>query len=97
MALKSSAPLGYAQASLTTVQALSALLAVPSGATYAVISPETNGFRWRDDGTNPTAAIGMPVAAGATLTYDGDLSAIKLVSQTGTCTVNVSYFVSRHP
>lgn len=97
MAIKSSAPLGYAQAALTTVQALSALLAVPAGATYAILTAETNGFRWRDDGTNPTAGVGMPVAAGSTLVYDGDLSAIRVVSQTGTCTLNVAYFGSRHP
>lgn len=97
MALPSSAPLGYAQASLTVVQLLSALLAVPSGATYVVLIPETNGLRWRDDGTNPTAAIGMPVAAGQSFVYDGDLSKLRVVSQAATCTLNLAYFAARHP
>lgn len=97
MTLLSSSPLGYAQASLTTVQALSALLAIPGGATYVVLTPETSGLRWRDDGTNPTATVGMPVAAGGTLTYDGDLTKLKVVSQSGTSTVNIAYYVARHP
>jgi hypothetical protein len=89
--LKDSASAGaYQQMTVTTV--VRPRRSPPAQATYAIIIPETNGIRWRDDGTNPTAAIGMPVAAGATLVYDGDLSAIKIVSQTGTSTVNVSYF-----
>lgn len=95
MAIKSSASAGaYQQMSVTTVVNLTT---VPAQATYALISPETNGIRWRDDGTDPTAAIGMPVAAGSTLTYDGDPTKIRIVSQSGTSTVNVSYFVARHP
>ena len=31
--------------------------------------------RWRDDGVAPTASVGMPIAAGAYFTYDGDLKA----------------------
>lgn len=97
MALLSSAPLGYTQASLTTVQALSALAAIPAGATYVMLIPETNGCRFRDDATNPTAAIGMPIAAAGSFIYDGDLTKLKLVSQTGTCTLNIAYYGSRHP
>jgi hypothetical protein len=95
MALKTSASAGtYQQMSVTTVVGLTS---PPTQSTYAIIIPETNGIRWRDDGTNPTASIGMPVAAGSTFVYDGDVSALKIVSQTGTATVNVSYYVSRHP
>jgi hypothetical protein len=69
MALKSSASAGaYQQMSVTTVVNLTS---APAQATYALISPETNGIRWRDDGTDPTAAVGFPVAAGATFVYDG--------------------------
>ena len=90
---KDSASAGaYQQMSVTTVVGLTS---PPAQATYAIIIPETNGIRWRDDGTDPTATVGMPVAAGSTLVYDGDLSKIKIVSQTGTATVNVSYFVHR--
>lgn len=94
MALATSAPLGYVQQSLTVAANLST---IPAGATYVVIVPETNGLRYRDDGTDPTAAIGIPVSAGQTLTYDGSLSKLRIVSQTGTSTVNIAYYAARHP
>lgn len=97
MALKSSGPLGYAQGDVSTVVLLSTLLAIPPGATYVVVTPESDGIRWRDDGTNPTASVGMPLAAGATLSYDGDPAKLRVVAQTGTATVNVAYYASRHP
>lgn len=62
-------------------------------ANFALITPDTNGVRWRDDGTNPTASIGMPLAAGVTLQYDGDLSKIKFIESTASAVLNVSYYV----
>ncbi len=31
----------------------------PAGATIAVLSAETGGVRWRDDGTDPTTTTGI--------------------------------------
>ena len=62
-------------------------------ANFALITPDTNGVRWRDDGTAPTASIGMPLAAGVTLQYDGDLSKIKFIESTASAVLNVSYYV----
>ena len=67
-------------------------LTVPSGATMALITPETQAVRWRDDGTAPTAAVGMPIAAGAYFTYDGDLKAIRFIEQTASAKLNISYY-----
>lgn len=94
MSLPSSAPLGYVQQSVTAAAALST---IPVGATYAVLVPESNAIRYRDDGTNPTAAIGMPVAAGASITYDGNLAAVKVISQSGTASLNIAYYAARRP
>lgn len=58
----------------------------------AIIVPETQGVRWRDDGVNPTATVGMPLAVGATLVYDGDLTKIRFFQQAATATLNVSYY-----
>jgi hypothetical protein len=58
----------------------------------ALITPETQGVRWRDDGTNPSATVGMPLAAGVTLQYDGDLKKIKFIEQTASAKVNISYY-----
>lgn len=58
----------------------------------AIITPEGQAVRWRDDGVAPTADVGMPLAAGVTLQYDGDLTQIRFIQQTGTAKLNVTYY-----
>jgi hypothetical protein len=90
MGLKSTTSiLGYQQ--ITSLSA-AASLTVPTGATMALITPETEGVRWRDDGTDPTSSVGMPIAAGAYFNYDGDLNRIRFIQQTATAKLNVSYY-----
>lgn len=90
MGLKSTTVcLGYQQ--ITSLSSATGLT-VPVGATMAVIAPLTQGVRWRDDGTNPTASVGMPVSAGAYFNYDGDLKSIKFIEQTASAQLNVSYY-----
>jgi hypothetical protein len=60
--------------------------------TIALITPLTGNVRWRDDGTNPTASVGMPLAAGVTLQYDGNLRGIKFINNGGTAELNISYY-----
>lgn len=61
--------------------------------TLAVIVPETQAVRWRDDGTAPTSSVGMPLAVGQPLEYDGDLSKIQFIEQSASAKINVSYYV----
>lgn len=58
----------------------------------AIITPEAQAVRWRDDGVAPTATVGMPLAAGVTLQYDGDLSQIQFIEQTGGAKLNITYY-----
>ena len=58
----------------------------------AIITPEAQAVRWRDDGVAPTATVGMPLAAGVTLQYDGDLSQIQFIQQTSGAIINVTYY-----
>ena len=58
----------------------------------AIITAEAQAVRWRDDGVAPTASVGMPLAAGVTLQYDGDLSQIQFIEQTAGAIVNVTYY-----
>ena len=58
----------------------------------AMITPETQGVRWRDDDTDPTNSVGMPLAAGTTLQYDGDLTKIKFIEQVAGAKLNISYY-----
>ena len=76
--------------SLTVPQKdLSGLAGTPR---IAIITPEGQGVRWRDDGVAPTASVGMPLAAGVTLQYDGDLSQIQFIQQSATAKLNITYY-----
>lgn len=80
---------GYQQiASLTSAVGLT----VPEGATIALISPEGQAVRWRDDGTAPTASVGQPLAAGGELHYDVNLAAISFIEQDAGAKLNVTYY-----
>lgn len=90
MGLKSTTVcLGYQQ--ITSLSAATALT-VPTGATAALIVASTQNIRWRDDGTNPTASVGMPVLVDTYFTYDGDLSRIRFIEQSSGAVLNVSYY-----
>ena len=58
----------------------------------AIITPETQAVRWRDDGVAPTASVGMPLAAGVTLQYDGDINQIQFIEQTAGAKLNITYY-----
>lgn len=58
----------------------------------AIITAETQAVRWRDDDVAPTATVGMPLASGSTLQYDGDLTKIRFIEQTASAKINVTYY-----
>ena len=89
--------MGYQQiTSLSSAPGLTVPARTPDGSkqqpTCALIIAETQVVRWRDDGTNPTASIGMPLAVGVPLQYDGDLTKIKFIEQTASAKLNISYY-----
>ena len=98
MGLKSTtSALGYQQiTSLSASTALTVPTTDANGAkcqpTLAVIVCETQDVRWRDDGTAPTASVGMPLAVGVPLAYDGNLQNIRFIQQSSSATLNVSYY-----
>ena len=59
---------------------------------FALIIAEGAPVRWRDDSTAPTATVGMPLAVGVPLQYDGDLSKIKFIQQSASAKLNISYY-----
>jgi hypothetical protein len=83
-------PLGYQQ--ITSLSASTALT-IPAGAKRAIIQAETQDVRWRDDGTAPTASVGMVISAGDRLAYTGSLPAIRFIEATASAKLNVSYYV----
>jgi hypothetical protein len=60
--------------------------------TLALIVAESTAVRWRDDDVDPTASVGMPLATGVALQYDGDLTKIKFIEQSASSKLNVTYY-----
>lgn len=83
-------PLGYAQDG--TISAASALPSIASDAKAALINVTGANCRWRDDGTNPTTTVGIQLEIGDTFLYTGDLAAFKIIEETTTAVLNVSYY-----
>lgn len=83
-------PLGQEQ--VTALSSAENLPDIPADAAWAVIIPEGNDVRWRDDGTDPTDSIGMPLSISQPLTYSGDLEAIKFIQQGAGAKLNVAYY-----
>jgi len=81
--------LGYQQ--ITSLSSATALT-IPQGATRALIAPSTQSVRWRDDGTNPSASVGMPLAAGSYLSYDGSLSSVRFIETAASAELNITYY-----
>lgn len=83
-------PLGYQQISgLSSATGFT----IPAGASVAIVTPQTQAVRWRDDGTDPSATVGYPLAVGSELTYDSaKLAKIKFFEQTASAVLNVCYY-----
>ena len=83
--------------SASAIQTSACAGGIPTGSTYAFICNEGGAVRWRDDGTNPTSAVGQilgtgavtqPICAGFTTT----LSTLAWIAETGSSTVDVSFY-----
>ncbi len=81
-------PVGYQQ--ITTLTA-SVGLTVAANARFALIVPESQAVRWRDDG-DPTASVGMTLAVGQYLNYTGNLKSLRFIEQTASAKLNISYY-----
>lgn len=65
----------------------------PTGATRAVVQATGGtGLRWRQDGQDPTAQIGMRIEAGAEREFIGNLGTILLIGEGENSSVGVSYY-----
>jgi hypothetical protein len=83
-------PLGYQQ--ITNLSAAVGLT-VPTGARRALVIAETQAVRWRADGTDPSATVGMPLAVATVLDVAlTNLAVIKFFEQAASAKLNVHYF-----
>lgn len=67
-------------------------LTVPTGARMCRIEAATQAVRWRDDGTAPSTTVGMTIAAGGFIEYDGELTRIQFIEAAASAVLNVSYY-----
>jgi len=82
--------LGYQQ--ITDVSSAVGFASVPTGAEFVRIQCEDQAIRWRDDGTNPTASIGMLLYPDCLIEYEGSLSAIKFIETVASAKVNCTFY-----
>lgn len=82
-------PKGFQQ--ITTVSSSTALT-VPDDTEFAFIQCTGQPVRWRDDGTAPTATIGMTLAVGDTLLYTGNLHQLRFIETAASAVLNISYY-----
>jgi hypothetical protein len=99
MTLKSiTSRLGYQQigSGLNVVNSLTVPVVDKNGLnikpSMCIIIAETQAVRWRDDGTAPSATVGMPLPVNTPLIYDGDLTKIQFIEQTASAKLNISYY-----
>lgn len=88
---------GYQQiTSLSSATKLTVPQTTPNGSNmkpvFAIITPEGQAVRWRDDRTAPTASVGMPLAVGVSLQYDGNIQDITFIEQVAGAKLNISYY-----
>jgi hypothetical protein len=88
--------LGYAQAAANTINTAVNVATffpggiIPLGTETLLMIPEAQSIRWRSDGTDPTATVGYPLAAGAELRYTmGQLPKLKVISQVAGAILNI--------
>ena len=88
-------PISFEQISINTAAGLTT---IPSNANKAVITVETAGLRYRDDGTNPTSSVGHNMRVGSVIFLNGrnavlNFKAIK--SGTANSKINVDYYETK--
>ena len=82
-------PVGYQQITTLTT---STALTVPLGAQYALIQCQVQAVRWRDDGTAPTATVGMRLPVGAERWHDGPLAQLRFIEEVVGAILDISYY-----
>lgn len=93
-------PSGYCQitslgSAVNLVTASCSTGSVPAQATIAEICVSTAAIRYRDDGTAPTASIGVPVGSGFCFPYSvsvGGFAALSLIQQSAGAIVDISFY-----
>lgn len=82
-------PQGYEQ--ITDLSSVVALTP-PGSAVYAMMQADGNPIRWRDDGVDPSATVGLRLPLNFSYWYTGSLAALRLVEEVSGAKLNVAYY-----
>lgn len=78
---------------LPSLASAAGFTSVPAGATLADIQVAGQNVNYRDDGTPPTASVGLTIYAGApSFPYSGNLNAIQFIQTAATATGLVCFY-----
>ena len=94
--MPSGSVLGYCFLSQTGVAVLATACTIPFGTKWAWVESENAAIRERADGTAPTASVGFAMPGGsasspAYIALSASLTAVQLIPQTGTMTLNIEF------
>lgn len=82
--------LGYQE--MNSLAASTALPSIPSGTAEAFIVCEAQNVRWRDDGTDPTASVGMLLLPSQPFPYIASLPRLRIIQTTASAACHVTYY-----
>lgn len=68
---------------------------IPAGTVEAFVVCEGQSVRWRDDGTAPTASVGMLLPVSTPFPYIGSIPKIQFIQTTASATCEVTYYAQQ--
>lgn len=77
---------------LTSLSAAAGFSSVPAGALLVSISVEGQSVRLRDDGTNPTASVGLLLPVGGPWPYQANLAGVKFIQTAASATISYCFY-----
>lgn len=87
-------PIGFQKLSVSSTAVALTIPTTEDGITArtAVIVVEDDAVRWRDDGVDPSASVGMLASSGSSFIYDAKLGEIRFIRVTGDAVVDIAYY-----
>lgn len=86
--------LGHQQ--ITSLSSAVAFTSIPSGSDTVLIQAQTQNVRYRDDGTDPTASVGIILVALTVYEFTvAQLGRMKFIETTASAALNVAFYGSR--
>lgn len=86
--------LGYTQ--LTSLGSAVDLGTIPAGAETVILQAEAQNVRFRDDGTNPTATVGMILVVNTMYEFTtAQIARMRVIQAAASAILNISFYGTR--